>query len=147
MYEFLTAQNIADLLRISRRRVYELFNVKVEHGGIPNISIGASRRVRKSDFEQWLERRIQNAQYNLAFNWIDTFHNCYHRTSQRTLQKGSVKMDELKHQMSEKLATYYHSEYVLKNQPWILEIPFQNWLQREMFRIYGKAVRSERVEV
>ena len=61
MYEFLTAQNIADLLRISRRRVYELFNVKVEHGGIPNISIGASRRVRKSDFEQWLERRIQNA--------------------------------------------------------------------------------------
>ena len=56
-------------------------------------------------------------------------------------------MDELKHQMSEKLATYYHSEYVLKNQPWILEIPFQNWLQREMFRIYGKAVRSERVEV
>ena len=49
----LTAQHIAQFLGISRRRVYELFQIHVNHGGIPNFSIGASKRVDKEDFKQW----------------------------------------------------------------------------------------------
>lgn len=49
----LTAEHIAQFLGISRRRVYELFQIHVNHGGIPNFSIGASKRVDKEDFKQW----------------------------------------------------------------------------------------------
>ncbi|MEK4974727.1 helix-turn-helix domain-containing protein [Niallia sp. FSL R7-0648] len=52
----LTAQHIAEFLSISRRRVYELFQTQIEHGGIPNFSIGTSKRVEKSDFKQWILR-------------------------------------------------------------------------------------------
>ena len=57
--DILTAQNIADYLGISRRRVYELFQMTPEHGGIPNFDIGMSKRVRKEDFLRWIERRVQ----------------------------------------------------------------------------------------
>lgn len=50
----LTALHIAQFLGISRRRVYELFQTDLEHGGIPNFSIGTSKRVEKSDFKQWI---------------------------------------------------------------------------------------------
>lgn len=50
----LTAKHIAEFLGISRRRVYELFQTHVEHGGIPNFAIGTSKRVEKSDFKQWI---------------------------------------------------------------------------------------------
>lgn len=49
----LTAKHIAQFLGISRRRVYELFQIHVNHGGIPNFSIGASKRVDKEDFKKW----------------------------------------------------------------------------------------------
>lgn len=55
--EMLTAQIIADYLVISRRRVYELFRLKPPAGGIPNLSIGASKRVEKKDFIQWIEAK------------------------------------------------------------------------------------------
>lgn len=55
--EVLTAQNIADYLVISRRRVYELFQLKPSAGGIPNFDIGASKRVEKKDFIKWIEAR------------------------------------------------------------------------------------------
>jgi excisionase family DNA binding protein len=55
--EILTAQNIADYLHISRRRVYELFELSPDHGGIPVISIGITKRVRKETFENWLKQR------------------------------------------------------------------------------------------
>lgn len=54
--DILTAQHIADYLTISRRRVYELFQLSPDHGGIPNFEIGASKRVVKEDFVQWIER-------------------------------------------------------------------------------------------
>lgn len=57
--DILTAQNIADYLGISRRRVYELFQLSPEHGGIPNFDIGFSKRVRKEDFLRWIERKVQ----------------------------------------------------------------------------------------
>lgn len=59
MPDILTAQNIADYLGISRRRVYELFQMKPEHGGIPNFDIGFSKRVRKQDFIEWIDQRVQ----------------------------------------------------------------------------------------
>ncbi|WP_411734993.1 helix-turn-helix domain-containing protein [Paenibacillus sp. M2] len=54
--EILSAQNIADYLSISRPRVYELFQIKNSSGGIPNFSIGATRRVVKIDFINWIEK-------------------------------------------------------------------------------------------
>ncbi len=55
--EILTAQHIADYLAISRRRVYELFQIKPVAGGIPNFDIGLSKRVDKQDFIDWIEAR------------------------------------------------------------------------------------------
>ncbi|WP_232827980.1 helix-turn-helix domain-containing protein [Paraliobacillus sp. X-1268] len=43
----LTANHISQYLRISRRRVYDLFQMSVEVGGIPNFDIGASKRVER----------------------------------------------------------------------------------------------------
>lgn len=55
--EVMTAQHIADYLSISRRRVYELFQLKPAAGGIPNFEIGLSKRVDKQDFINWIESR------------------------------------------------------------------------------------------
>lgn len=57
--EIITAQHIADYLSISRRRVYELFQLKPEAGGITNFEIGFSKRVKKVDFINWIEARKQ----------------------------------------------------------------------------------------
>jgi excisionase family DNA binding protein len=59
----LTAQHISQFLGISRRRVYELFQAHVEQGGIPNFEIGASKRVEKSDFKNWIAQRKEE-KYN-----------------------------------------------------------------------------------
>ncbi|KQL57131.1 MULTISPECIES: helix-turn-helix domain-containing protein [Bacillaceae] len=53
----LTALHISHFLGISRRRVYELFQIQVQQGGIPNFQIGASKRVDKADFKQWITQR------------------------------------------------------------------------------------------
>ncbi|MEG6586839.1 helix-turn-helix domain-containing protein [Dendrosporobacter sp. 1207_IL3150] len=55
MSDILTAQDIADYLHISRRRVYELFQFHPSDGGIPNFDIGNSKRVDKHDFIAWIE--------------------------------------------------------------------------------------------
>ena len=55
--EILTAKLIATYLGVSRRRVYELFQLNPKHGGIPNFEIGASKRVDKQDFIKWIEDR------------------------------------------------------------------------------------------
>lgn len=57
--DILTAQNIADYLHISRRRIYELFQINETSGGIPNLDIGASKRVKKETFKRWLAAREQ----------------------------------------------------------------------------------------
>ena len=59
--EFLTADDISKLLRVDRRRVYELFQLKVEYGGIKCMQIGRTKRVLRKDFEKWLEGRFINA--------------------------------------------------------------------------------------
>ena len=53
--EILTAQDIASYLKISRGSVYELLKIKPEHGGIPNIAIGLSKRVEKADLIKWIQ--------------------------------------------------------------------------------------------
>jgi hypothetical protein len=55
----LTAAHIAEFLCISRKTVYELFKLNVEHGGIPNFEIGASKRVEKADLEIWVAAQKQ----------------------------------------------------------------------------------------
>lgn len=57
--EILTAQHIATYLGISRRRVYELFQLLPKAGGIPNFEIGTSKRVEKKDFLRWIEVKKQ----------------------------------------------------------------------------------------
>lgn len=32
----------------------------------------------------------------------------------------------------DRLGTFYHSEYVKLNQPWVLETPFEQWRDREL---------------
>ncbi|WDM23553.1 helix-turn-helix domain-containing protein [Paenibacillus polymyxa] len=46
-------------MSISRRTVYELLKINEDYGGIPNFSVGNSRRVMKSDFLDWIEKRKQ----------------------------------------------------------------------------------------
>ncbi|WP_078382366.1 helix-turn-helix domain-containing protein [Sutcliffiella halmapala] len=53
----LTAQHISDFLGISRRRVYELFNMTEFAGGIPSFNIGNTKRVDKEDFKKWIQSR------------------------------------------------------------------------------------------
>jgi hypothetical protein len=55
--EVLTAQQIADYLGLARLTIYEQYNIPVDRGGIPNFSIGKSRRTFKSDFIQYLNRQ------------------------------------------------------------------------------------------
>jgi excisionase family DNA binding protein len=64
--EILTAQDIADYLGISRRRVYELFQLKPTAGGIPNLEIGTSKRVEKKDFIKWIEVRKNEKANSIA---------------------------------------------------------------------------------
>ena len=53
--DILTAKHIASYLQVSRRRVYELMQMKPEAGGIPSFNIGGSKRVDKQDLVGWIE--------------------------------------------------------------------------------------------
>lgn len=55
--EILTAKDIASYLGISRRRVYELFQLHPDDGGIINFDIGFSKRVHKDDFMVWIQNK------------------------------------------------------------------------------------------
>jgi excisionase family DNA binding protein len=61
MSDYMTAQEIADYLRISRRTVYNLMDLKPDYGGIRNFSIGGSRRVKRSDLERWIDNQYKEA--------------------------------------------------------------------------------------
>lgn len=60
----LTAKHIAQFLGISRRLVYELFQIHVNHGGIPHFCIGTSKRVDKEDFKQWRKKLKEKSSVN-----------------------------------------------------------------------------------
>jgi hypothetical protein len=46
----------------------------------------------------------------------------------------------LEDELLERYGTYYSSEYVMKNQPWILEVPFFEWVERQL------SLRMKRLE-
>lgn len=50
-------------------------------------------------------------------------------------------MEEIKipDERLEKLADFYSSEFVEKNEPWIREIPFYEWLNRQITSTWGVA--------
>jgi len=58
MGEILTAQDVAAILKISKRQVYEL--AKESENPIPSIRIRTSVRFRKVDVERWLAGLVRN---------------------------------------------------------------------------------------
>jgi excisionase family DNA binding protein len=58
MNEILTAQEVAAMLRISKRQVYEL--AKQSENPIPAVRIRTSVRFRKSDVDGWVAGLVEN---------------------------------------------------------------------------------------
>ncbi len=52
--DVITAEVLSNFLSLSRRRVYELMDINPCAGGIPCLRIGRSKRVLKTDLENWL---------------------------------------------------------------------------------------------
>lgn len=52
--DVMTAEVLAGFLGISRRRAYELMDIKVEAGGIPCFRLGRNKRVLKIKLAEWL---------------------------------------------------------------------------------------------
>jgi putative molybdopterin biosynthesis protein len=50
---FLTVRELADLLRISRRRTYEL----VAAGDVPSVRVGGSIRIPREELDRLLDER------------------------------------------------------------------------------------------
>lgn len=53
--DILTPQQVADYLGISRKKVYELCQMKPDYGGLQSFSIGKSRKIEKSTLLIWLD--------------------------------------------------------------------------------------------
>jgi predicted DNA-binding transcriptional regulator AlpA len=61
--EILTAAEVAALLRVSKRQVYELCKDRTHSGDVrdnplPAIRFGSSVRFRKSDVEAWIDELV-----------------------------------------------------------------------------------------
>lgn len=57
--ESLTAQQISDFLVVSRKRIYELFRIPAEQGGIPNFKVGTTKKTHKVDLKHWIMKMKQ----------------------------------------------------------------------------------------
>lgn len=55
--EVLTVTEVAKLLRLSRTVVYEL----IMSGEIPSFKVGKLRRIRRSDVETWLAKKVEGS--------------------------------------------------------------------------------------
>ncbi|BFH14544.1 hypothetical protein J6TS7_44490 [Paenibacillus dendritiformis] len=53
--DILTPQQVADYLGISRKKVYELCQIKPDYGGLKSFLIGKSRKIEKMTLLLWLE--------------------------------------------------------------------------------------------
>lgn len=58
--DVLSASHISSYLGISRRRVYELFQMTIQAGGIANFDVGGSKRVRKEDLFNWIQSKVES---------------------------------------------------------------------------------------
>lgn len=64
--EILTAKEVAAMLRISYRQVYELANPRKQSGDLredplPHFRMNTSVRFRRQDVEEWVERLANKA--------------------------------------------------------------------------------------
>ncbi len=62
--DILTADEVASLLKISKRQVYELTKERTQSGDIreyplPCVRLGKLVRFRRSDVEEWIEKLVQ----------------------------------------------------------------------------------------
>jgi excisionase family DNA binding protein len=57
--EALTAQQISNFLKISRKSVYELFRIPAEQGGIPYFQVGGTKKTDKEDLKHWITKMKQ----------------------------------------------------------------------------------------
>ncbi len=62
--EILTVEDVASLLKVSKRHVYELTRERTKSGDtrenpIPCIRLGKSVRFRRSDVEAWIENLVR----------------------------------------------------------------------------------------
>jgi excisionase family DNA binding protein len=53
--EVLTVTEVAKLVQVSRTVVYEL----IMSGEIPSFKVGKLRRIRRSDVEAWLAKKVE----------------------------------------------------------------------------------------
>jgi excisionase family DNA binding protein len=58
MDELLTPAMIARYMRIGRAKVYSYLRTPRHNGGIPYMKCGSHMRVRKQDFERWLNQQV-----------------------------------------------------------------------------------------
>jgi excisionase family DNA binding protein len=58
--EILTAKDVAAILKISKRQVYEL--AKQDDNPIPSVRIRTSVRFRKTDVEKWFDLLVKKQQ-------------------------------------------------------------------------------------
>lgn len=56
--DILTPQQVAEYLGISRRRIYEFCLLNPTDGGLPNFTVGASRKIKKTSLIDWIEMRF-----------------------------------------------------------------------------------------
>lgn len=66
--DILTAQDIANYLRISRYTAYQYLKMSPEHGGIKSFETGRSVRCRKIDFVEWLELEQERKAHSVRKN-------------------------------------------------------------------------------
>lgn len=57
MDEILTVPEVSKILKISKSKIYLL----IQRKELPHIKIQRNVRIRRSDLEKWLERRVENA--------------------------------------------------------------------------------------
>ncbi|WP_438432000.1 hypothetical protein [Gorillibacterium sp. sgz500922] len=52
----------------------------------------------------------------------------------------------LEDELLEKYGEFYCSRYVAKNQPWILQIPFGEWVERQLAERRARLASPERLD-
>ena len=61
MTEFLTCNEVAEILNVSRSKIYEMVrNSRKSSDGIPFAKIGGTVLIPKADFYHWVEQQIHN---------------------------------------------------------------------------------------
>jgi len=60
--DYLTLKELAEMLKLAERTVYR----HAQNGELPGFKVGGSWRFRRSDIEEWMSRRIEEARREAA---------------------------------------------------------------------------------